>query len=300
MALVVDVEAMVHGMVFELGHITGDVYDRHRGRPYPAEVTAPVGCEPGYGRRVQSPESVLAALHDAVSAVADSLRALTDWGPAGTRAGQYRSDLVADRAALEVIERAGFGAFSEESGVHDGDRPILVVVDPVDGSTNASRGLPWWATSLCAVDAEGPLAAVVANQATGIRFEAIRGGGARGDGQPISPTACRSMGAAIVAFSGYPDRWLGWAQYRSLGAAALDLCAVASGQLDAFVDCAAESLAPWDYLGGMLVCVEAGAAVAEAFGRDLVVTKAGERRTVVAAATSPLLDQALAARLSLG
>lgn len=253
----------------------------------------------GYGRLVPSPESVLAALHDTVSAVADSLCALTDWGPSGTRSGQYRSDLVADQAALEVIDRAGFGAFSEESGLHNGDRPVVVVVDPVDGSTNAARGLPWWATSLCAVDGDGPLAAVVANQATGTRFEATRGGGARRDGQPISPSSCQSMDEAIVAFSGYPDRWLGWAQYRSLGAAALDLCAVACGQLDAFVDCAAESLAPWDYLGAMLVCAEAGAKVAEAFGRDLVVTKAAERRTVVAAATPRLLDQALAARLSL-
>lgn len=243
-----------------------------------------------------SPETVLQVLHDAASAVGEGLRDLSDWGPAGTRPGQYRSDLVADEAVLEVIDAAGFGTFSEESGVHDGDRPVLVVVDPVDGSTNASRGLPWWATSLCALDGDGALAAVVVNQATGTRFEAVRGGGAFCDGRRIAPTDCPSMDHAIVAFSGYPDRWLGWSQYRSLGAAALDLCAVASGSLDAFIDCAGDSLAPWDYLGGMLICAEAGASVAEAFGRDLILRGGGERRTIVAAATAQLLGEAVAAR----
>jgi myo-inositol-1(or 4)-monophosphatase len=250
---------------------------------------------------VTSPESVLAVLHDAATAVADGLKDLDDWGPAagGTHPGQYRSDVVADAAALAVLDRAGFGAFSEESGLHHPDRAVRVVVDPVDGSTNASRGLPWWATSLCAVDREGPVAAVVVNQATGVRFEAVRGGGARCDGRPVAPAGCRSMGRAIVAFSGYPRRHLGWSQYRTLGAAALDLCGVASGALDAFIDCAAQSLAPWDYLGGMLICSEAGAFVAEPSGRDLVVTEGDGRRTIVAAATADLLDEAVTARRDL-
>lgn len=242
---------------------------------------------------------MLAVLHEAVSAVAGALEGLRDWGLAGTRDGQYHSDLVADRAAVEVIAGAGLGILSEESGLHHPEREIMVVIDPVDGSTNASRGLPWWATSVCAVDSWGPLAAVVANQANGQRFEAIRGGGARLDGEEIHPSGCTSMDQAIVALSGYPRRFLGWAQYRALGAAALDMCAVACGQVDVFVDCAGQSLAPWDYLGAVLVCREAGAEVAEAFGRDLVVLEHGPRRTPVAAATPALLAEAVAARLEL-
>lgn len=242
---------------------------------------------------------VLDVLHEVATAVAKSLGDLDDWGLAGTRDGQYRSDLVADRAALEVIERAGFGALSEESGVHHPDRPVLVVLDPVDGSTNASRRLPWWATSACALDRDGPLAAVVVNQASGTRFEAVRGGGARRDGQAIRPTGCRSMRQALVALSGYPKTWLGWSQYRSLGAAALDLCAVASGQVDAFIDCSTRPLAPWDYLGGMLICQEAGAVVADAFGQELVTSDFTARRTAVAAATPDLLDEAVEARRTL-
>lgn len=246
-----------------------------------------------------SPESAVQVLHDAATAVAKALTGLEDWGPSGRRSDQYQSDVVADAAVLEVIERAGFGALSEESGLHHPERLVRVVVDPVDGSTNASRGLPWWATSLCALDAEGPLAAVVVNQATGERFAATRGGGATRDGQPISPTGCTSLGSAIVAFSGYPRRYVGWSQYRSLGAAALDLCAVAGGRLDAFIDCARQSLAPWDYLGGLLICREAGAEVAEASGRDLLVREGDGRRTVVAAATPALLAEAVAARQDL-
>src|SRR5688572_10431697 len=103
---------------------------------------------------------LLEVLHDAATAVRTALDQLSDWGDAGTRSGQYLSDLAADEAALAVLERAGLGALSEESGLHAADRAVVVVLDPVDGSTNASRDLPWYATSLCAVDRDGPLAAV--------------------------------------------------------------------------------------------------------------------------------------------
>lgn len=239
---------------------------------------------------------VLDVLDEVARAVRSALDGLDDWGLARTREGQYRSDLVADKVALDVLEAAGFGCISEESGVHHPERRITVVLDPVDGSTNASRGLPWWATSACALDADGPLAAVVVNQATGTRFAARRGEGATKDREPIRPTDCRSFRECTVAFSGFPRRWLGWSQYRTLGAAALDLCAVASGALDAFIDCARRSLAPWDYLGGMLICREAGGGVVDAFDGELVVRDPDARRTVVAAATPELLEEAVAAR----
>lgn len=244
-------------------------------------------------------DGVLEVLHRVASEIRRSLEGLEDWGLAGTREGQYRSDLVADRVALDMFDQAGFGVFSEESGIHHPGRAITVVIDPVDGSTNAAHGLPWWATSLCAIDADGPLAAVVVNQATGTRYEAYRGEGARCDRQPITPSGATSLGESIVALNGYPSKYLGWSQFRCLGAAALDLCAVASGRLDAFIDCGWTSLAPWDYLGALLVCRESGAHVVEAFGRDLVVLQPGERRTIVAGATPELLDEAVKARNSI-
>ena len=253
-------------------------------------------------------DAVVAELLDRTAvAIKVALGDLDDWGPAGTRPGQYRSDLAADAAALAVLAPAGVAVLSEESGLHspatfstgaDRDEPlgITVVVDPLDGSTNASRGVPWFATSLCAVDAEGPRAALVVNLVSGDRFEAVRGGGARRNGVAIAPSGCRRLDRAVVGLSGFPAHHLGWRQYRALGAAALDLCAVACGVLDGYVDCSVDAHGTWDYLGAMLVCIEAGAVVIDAHGRDLVVLDHGARRTPVAAATGELLDELRLAR----
>jgi myo-inositol-1(or 4)-monophosphatase len=246
---------------------------------------------------------VLRALNAAADAVEEALSRLSrpeGWRLAEAGRGQYGHDLVADAAALSVLDQAGFGVFSEESGVHHGERPVLVVVDPVDGSTNAARGVPWWAVSLCALDAEGAVAAVVASPVTQQRFEAERGAGARCNGVPISPSGAEDLGRSVIAFNGYPRAHYGWSQYRALGSASLDLCHVASGALDGFVDCSPGALAPWDYLGGMLVCLEAGALVRDAFDRDLVVRRPGERRAVVAAPSAPLLEKLVAARRGQG
>jgi fructose-1,6-bisphosphatase/inositol monophosphatase family enzyme len=234
---------------------------------------------------------ILEVLHAACDAVRDALDGLDDWSLAGTRAGQYRSDLVADAAVLAVLHEAGLGVLSEESGRHHPERPVTVVVDPVDGSTNADRGIPWYATSLCAVDGDGPLAAVVANQASGVRFEATRGGGASCEGVPLVPSTCGGVGEAIVGLSGYPPAHLGWRQFRALGAAALDLCAVAAGTLDAYIDCSDDAHGPWDYLGGAFICMEAGAAVVDLHGRDLVALDHGDRRTLLAANSAALLTE---------
>ena len=242
-------------------------------------------------------ETLVEVLTEATVAVHRALDGLEDWGLAGTRAGQYRSDLIADQAAIAVLEAAGLGVLSEESGLHHGERPVIAVLDPVDGSTNASRRLPWWATSVCALDADGPLAAVVVNQVTGTRWEAVRGGGARRDGRAARPSTCARLGDAFVGVSGWPEHHFGWRQFRALGASALDLCSVASGELDAFVDCSVDAHGPWDYIGALLVCAEAGASMTDAFGRDLVVIGHRDRRTPVAAATPGLLREVLSARV---
>ncbi len=244
-------------------------------------------------------DDLLAVLHDAADAVRAALDGLGDWGPAGTRTGQYRSDLVADDACLAVLDRAGLGWLSEESGLAHADRPIVVVVDPVDGSTNASQGIPWFATSLCAVDADGPRAALVADQASRRRFQATRDGPATVDGEALAPSSATAMGRSVIGLSGYPPRYLGWKQFRALGAAALDLCAVAEGVLDGYIDCSPGAHGAWDHAAGMLVCQRAGAAVVDAFERDLVSLDHTARRTPVAGATAELLAELVAARRSL-
>jgi fructose-1,6-bisphosphatase/inositol monophosphatase family enzyme len=206
------------------------------------------------------------------------------------RAGQYALDLVADAAALEVLGRAPVAVLSEESGWSGPrDAPLTVVLDPVDGSTNASRHIPYWATSACVLDGDGPLVALVVNQATAVAYTAVRGEGARRAGEPITPGKVERVEDALVALSGRPGEWLPWKQFRALGSAALSLCDLAAGAVDGLVDGGAWH-APWDYLGGLLICREAGAEVVDAAGRELVVADADARRQLLAAATPALLE----------
>ena len=239
-------------------------------------------------------DHVLADLHAAADAVAAALDGHADWGPSGNRPDQYASDVVADEAVRGVLLPLGYGLLSEESAVVEaGEGCPMVVVDPLDGSTNASRGIPHYAASLCAVDDEGPLAAVVLNLALGIRYEAVRGGGARRDGVGLFRDDSPQLSEAIVGVSGLPASNPGWAQFRCMGAAALDLCAVADGTLDAYVDCVVDAHGVWDYLGALLVCREAGVTVEDAKGRDLCVLDRSIRRTPVAAAGTTLHEALL-------
>lgn len=239
---------------------------------------------------------ILPLLHDVATAIGEALRGVTDWGPSGRRDGQYAADLVADEVALRMLREAGVGILSEESGSEHLDRDVVVIVDPLDGSTNASRGVPWYATSLCALDADGPFAALVVDQARGTRYTAIRGEGARRDGVPFRcASTCTALGEAVIGLSGYPRVPFGWAQYRALGAGALDLCLVAEGTTDGFVDCV-DGHGVWDYAGAWLICRESGALIGDALGRELIVRSHTARRGPVAAATPELYEALLAAR----
>ncbi|MFM7270198.1 MAG: inositol monophosphatase family protein [Actinomycetes bacterium] len=235
---------------------------------------------------------LLDAFDTAAAAVGAALRALPqDVRRARTeRPGQYALDLVADDAATAVLAGLPVAVLSEESGWSgDRDAAVTVVLDPVDGSTNAARALPYFATSICALDAEGPLAALVVNHATGVRFRAVRGDGAHRDADRISASRVRRVEDAVLALSGLPAPDLPWKQCRVLGSAALALCDVAAGGIDGFLDVAAHH-APWDYLGGLLVCTEAGAVVASASDVDLLGPDLETRRQILAAGTPELLD----------
>ena len=241
-------------------------------------------------------DELLVLLRNAADAAGAALGEGLDWSVSGGHPGQHVADVVVDDAVRSVLDPAPVAVLSEESGLDRASHAVIVIVDPVDGSTNASLGIPWYATSLCAVDDDGPRVAVVRNQATGVSFEAVRGRGATRNGIGIRPSDADDLTDAIIALNGRSDSYWGWRQYRSLGAAALDLCGVAAGMLDGFADCTRDSLGVWDYAGAVLVCSEVGAHVRDAAGRDLIVLDPAERRTPVAAGTEALLAQLLAAR----
>ncbi|HUY07506.1 MAG TPA: inositol monophosphatase [Acidimicrobiales bacterium] len=244
------------------------------------------------------PAGLIEALVGCAEEIDLAVREVSDWRAQGNRPGQYRIDVAADAVGVQYLTERGFGVLSEESGVHFAERELFAVIDPIDGSTNASRNLPWYATSICVLDPSGPLAAVVINQASKVRYEAVRGDGALRNGTHIAPSATQTLNHAIVGLSGYPEMHLGWAQYRALGAIALDLCAVAEGSLDAYLDCGENSHGPWDYLAAMLICQEAGATVLDVSGRDLVTREYAGRRSPVAAGTAALARELQTASLA--
>jgi fructose-1,6-bisphosphatase/inositol monophosphatase family enzyme len=151
---------------------------------------------------------------------------------------------------------------------------------------------------MCVLDDEGMRCALVVNLATDTWYEAARGQGASRDGERITVSAVTDMAEAIVGFSGLPDSHGGWAQYRALGSAALELCAVADGSLDAYSVAGTARLSPWDYLGGMLIVQEAGGVVVELDGEQLVEASAVRRRPLAAA--TPALCTGLGAFVSGG
>jgi len=270
-------------------------------------------------------DQILDLFDDMADEISQALPGLADWGLSGERATQYHHDVLADEIIVSRLLAAGFSVLSEESGLINTGGPLTVVVDPIDGSTNASRGLPWFGTSLCAVDEQGPVVALVANLADGRRYRAQEGEGFdvtdpgrndivepdttpdgmsetspettlgrrhRFDPGGFGPSGCHDLTQAILGFSGLPPDHGGWAQFRALGAAALDMCAVATGRLDGFIDLD-RAHGVWDYLGALLVCDEAGVAVAETAGEELVVLDPAARRGPVVAATETLLDSML-------
>lgn len=244
--------------------------------------------------------SAVETFHRAADDVSAVLAANSDWGASGLRDGQYAVDLAADAVCLDVLYRAGLRVLSEESGVTGppgSDAAPIVVVDPLDGSTNASRHVPWFGSALCLVDDDGPAAALVANHATEERFSAIRGQGAIRDDRAIAPSGATELAASILGVSGLPAHHYGWAQFRALGASAPDICAVACGVTDAWCDMHDDGHGVWDYLASILIVEEAGGVAAEVFGRDLCVLDHTARRSPVVAATPRLLETVLEQRL---
>jgi myo-inositol-1(or 4)-monophosphatase len=184
-----------------------------------------------------------------------------------------------DRASEALITAGLLGArphdgiLGEEGVDITGTSGVRWVVDPLDGTTNYLYGFPGFNVSIAAeVDGTTAVGAVfdVVRQEL---FSAVRGGGARRDGRPIMPSDATELSQALVGtgFSYEPDRRRRQAEVlvellprvrdvRRQGAAALDLCSVACGRLDAYYE---RGLAAWDLAAGGLIAAEAGAIVTD-------------------------------------
>ncbi|MCU1352872.1 MAG: inositol monophosphatase [Acidimicrobiales bacterium] len=157
----------------------------------------------------------------------------------------------------------------EEGADRQGTSGVRWWLDPIDGTVNYVHGMPGWNVSVAGeVDGE-VVVGVVVSPMHGDTFWATKGGGAFRNGEPIEVSACTRLERAVVGTGfGYdPERRRRQAEVvtrvitsiadvRRVGAAALDLCWVACGRLDAYWEV---GLNTWDYAAGALIAAEAGA-----------------------------------------
>ncbi len=216
-------------------------------------------------------------------------------------------DLAAEDLLRSMLtqRRPGDGVLGEERGLEPGSTGLTWVLDPIDGTVNYLYGVPAYAVSVAVVagdpdpDRWTPVAACVHGIVDGRTFTAGRGLGAWVDGRPLHVGPVRPLAEALVGtgFGYTAARRRGQARVvadllprvrdiRRMGAASLDLCAVAGGTLDAYYE---RGLRPWDHVAGGLVATEAGALVTGLRGRP-----AGEAMTVAGpAGTVRVLVEAL-------
>lgn len=248
------------------------------------------------GAFTQGDSSVLAVMIEAATDARRAVEALSveQRRAKGPRPGQYILDLHAERAAMEVLDRLELSILSEEAGlIRRGDPSSMLILDPIDGSTNCARRIPYWATTIALVVDHRVRYGVTVNHPAGEIIVAALGAGAWRNGERLSVSDVTDPGRGVVATSGVPLGAVPFRQMRMMGSAALSMVEVASGGIDGFVDTwGAHGI--WDYAAGILICEEAGAVVADGEGRDLVVDDPAQRRRPVAAATRELWDSVAA------
>ena len=178
------------------------------------------------------------------------------------------TDLVsdADREAERVIrellerERPDDGLLAEEGSAAEAASGRRWLVDPLDGTVNFLYGFHAWAVSVALEDAEGLVVGVVLDPVRDELFAAQRGGGAFVNGEPVEVSGETRLERAMIAtgFSYVPERRAEQAELlrvvlprvrdiRRAGAAALDLCFLASGRVDGYWE---RGLNPWDWAAG--------------------------------------------------
>lgn len=182
----------------------------------------------------------------------------------------------------KLVEGSRFFGEEEKENISP-DRGWVFVVDPIDGTANFVRGFRQSAVSVALAKDGAVEYAAVLDPYKDELFTAKRGGGAFLNGEPIHVSELPlekgifGMGTTPYNTALHPKTMeiAGWlfahsCDFRRMGAAALDLCSVACGRLDAFFEC---QLSPWDYAAGSLLVSEAGGSICSLQGDALVLTE---------------------------
>ncbi len=182
------------------------------------------------------------------------------------------ADKASEQVIIDCIHRLypSHSILAEESGSQTHGTSFRWVIDPLDGTTNYSSGLPTFAISIGVEHNGERVVGVVFAPALNELFTAVKGQGAWLNGNPLHPKENDRIERAVIS-TGFPvdkgtnpDNNLdNFARVmplvrgiRRLGSAALDLCYVAAGFLDAYWEC---NLHAWDAAAGLLIIDEAGA-----------------------------------------
>lgn len=186
------------------------------------------------------------------------------------------------------------GFYGEESTATAGTSGLTWLVDPIDGTVNYLYGIPHYAVSIAVVEGEPDpltwraLAGCVVNPATGELYTATEGGGAFLGDRAVRAAESVPLAQALVATGFAYDSTMRGVQgdvvarllpevrdIRRMGTASLDLCAVATGRVNAYFE---RTLSPWDHAAGALIAREAGARVTGLNGaapsRDFILAAA--------------------------
>ena len=229
------------------------------------------------------PEALLALAGDLARAAGEVLRDRPE--SLGVDAKSTPTDIVterdqaAERAILSRLRaaRPDDAVLAEETGSTGGSGDVTWVVDPLDGTVNYLFGIPHYAVSIAARVGDVEVAGVVYDVCRDQMYAATLGGGAHCDGRPLHVSRQAEPAFALTAtgFAYASGTRALQAEVllevlphvrdiRRMGSAALDLCAVAAGRVDAFFEM---GMYDWDWAAGSLIAREAGAVVAGLGGR---------------------------------
>lgn len=191
-------------------------------------------------------------------------------------------DLGAEARIREILSESGVPVFAEEGGGAE-NATTRWIVDPLDGTTNFVHGFPSYGVSI-ALEVDGVLEIGVVYDVPRDRlFAASRGDGASCNGRRIQVSTVDRLSHSLVA-SGFAvdrreraDEYLRFLKvmleqsqgFRRAGAAALDLCHVACGELDGFWEF---NLSSWDVAAGCLILSEAGGRFTDIDGSPLDIS----------------------------
>jgi len=228
----------------------------------------------------------------------------------------FEIDRIAENSIVDTIKKddIDFTLISEETGIKEiGKNPQhYVTIDPIDGTTNALRGIPFVATSIAISkkpELQNVTDALVADLHNNVTYTAKRGEGALKNRKEIKPATTSTLKDLTVGLEIQPRTpqqiqvatavLQNTKHPRHMGADALEICYVADGTTDGFIDLR-DKLRVTDIAAAQLILTESGGVITAPNGKQLNLSLAPTQRTSFIAAANKTLHQKLRTLIALG